>query len=77
MICIYKYTNKINKKAYIGLTNDMDRRRREHRLVARKKKDNTYFHNALQKYGEDNFDFEILEVFKQEDRVLMGERESY
>lgn len=76
MIGIYKYTNKINNKVYIGLSNDIDRRRHEHMSHANNKAD-TYFHKALFKYGIENFDFEILECFETEDRQLMGEREQY
>ena len=56
---IYKYTNLINNKIYIGQTTQ--------RLEDRDKKhlgqinDNTYFHRALTKYGRKNFSLEIVE----------------
>lgn len=54
---IYKAVNKINKKIYIGQTiRSLKERKRDHI----KCEDNTYFHNALRKYGTDNFEwFEI------------------
>ena len=76
MIGIYKYTNKINNKSYIGLSNDIQRRKWEHQYKANIN-DRTYFHQALHKYGISNFDFEILETFENEDRELLGKREQY
>lgn len=55
---IYKITNKVNGKSYIGQTRyTLEFRWRQHQH----KKDNTYFHNAIKKYGVDNFTLEILE----------------
>lgn len=76
MIGIYKYTNKINGKIYIGLSNDIQRRKNEH-LTKANANDKVYFHQAIRKYGINNFDFEVLETFDIEDRNLMGEREKY
>lgn len=77
MIGIYKYTNKINNKSYIGLSNDIHRRCWEHICHSKAEKPSTHFHKALEKYGIENFDFEILETFESEDRILLGEREQY
>lgn len=55
---IYKITNKVNGKSYIGQTRyTLEFRWRQHIH----KKDNTYFHNAIKKYGFENFTLEILE----------------
>lgn len=55
---IYKITNKVNGKSYIGQTRyTLEFRWRQHLH----KKDNTYFHNAIRKYGSDNFQLEVLE----------------
>lgn len=55
---IYKITNKVNNKSYIGQTRyTIEFRWRQHLH----KKDNTYFHNALHKYGAENFTIDILE----------------
>lgn len=55
---IYKWTNKINGKAYIGKTIDEDRRKYQH--IYYKEKLDDYFHRALVKYGVDNFKYEVL-----------------
>lgn len=55
---IYKVTNKVNGKAYIGQTRyTVEFRWRQHQH----KKDNAYFHHAIQKYGADNFNVVVLE----------------
>lgn len=58
MYKIYKYTNLINGKIYIGQTKSSLKRR------AQKNGDNyrgsTYFYNAIQKYGWENFQSEII-----------------
>jgi group I intron endonuclease len=51
---IYKITNKINKKAYIGQT-IMSLKRRWTGHIYKSKKSNTPLHNAIKKYGADNF----------------------
>ena len=56
---IYKYTNKINNKIYIGQTRTKLETRHYKHLT--QLEDGTYFHRALKKYGEDNFDLEIIE----------------
>lgn len=53
---IYKYTNLINGKIYIGKTYRLNKRMCEHKY----RKDNTYFHNALKKYGFENFKYEVI-----------------
>lgn len=60
---IYKAINLINKKVYIGQTiNTLEYRKSQHnREVNSSKKKNSYFHNAINKYGFDNFIFEIIE----------------
>lgn len=56
---IYKYTNLINNKIYIGQTTQRleDRDKKHLQQVS----DNTYFHRALMKYGRKNFSLELVE----------------
>lgn len=55
---IYKITNKVTGLSYIGQTRyTVEFRWRQHQH----KKDNAYFHNAIQKYGAENFTVETLE----------------
>ena len=63
MIGIYKYTNRINGKSYIGQSVDIDSRKCSHKTSAFNQNCGDYssqFHCAIRKYGIDNFDFEIL-----------------
>lgn len=75
-ICgIYMIKNKVNNKAYIGQSNDIYGRWKEH--ICSLRKDNHYnnhLQRAWNKYGADNFDFIIIEECS-EDRL--DEREIY
>lgn len=67
---IYKYTNKVNHKIYIGQTNNPERRYNEH-LCGHKDK-TSLIDKAIEKYGISNFNFEIIEWTD-----YPNERESY
>lgn len=63
---IYKITNRINNKIYIGqTTKKVEQRLNKHISEAKCEIDgtrpNNYFHNALNKYGAENFIIEIIE----------------
>ncbi len=59
---IYKYTNTINGKIYIGLCKEISQRKRSHKSAAENGKTSCpLFYNAIRKYGYDNFTFEIIE----------------
>ena len=58
---LYKITNLINGKVYIGQSIHPDKRWWEHRNKAKKNFDKYPIHLAISKYGEKNFSFEILE----------------
>ena len=65
MPLIYKATNKINLKCYIGKTiKTLAQRKGDHVYEAKHKKTNFVFHKALMKYGIDNFDWEIIKECK-------------
>jgi group I intron endonuclease len=57
---LYKITNQINGKNYIGQTNDLKRRWRAHKNAALNNKPEQIIHYALIKYGIDNFKFEHI-----------------
>jgi len=57
---IYKATNKINNKIYIGKTiQTLNNRKKRHLYSSKIKK--YYFYNAINKYGFDNFNWEIID----------------
>lgn len=60
---IYKVTNLINGKIYIGQTINYKRRHKDHLSPRYIKKDNAaYFHKALNCHGEKNFIWEIIDT---------------
>lgn len=60
MGCVYRITNNVNRKTYIGMTSrGSSDRWWEHRNSA-KTGSNYFIHQAIRKYGEDNFSFEII-----------------
>ena len=60
MYYIYKIQNLINHKKYIGLTNNIDRRKNRHFSdLRRNKHDNNFLQKEFNIYGEDNFSFNI------------------
>lgn len=72
---IYKATNLINGKVYIGqTTKSLEERKAYHKRDA--KRINTYFYRAINKYGWENFKWEILEddISTRED---LDDREKY
>ena len=58
---LYKITNLINGKIYIGQTIHPKKRWWEHKQRAKTHYDNYPLHLAIDKYGEDNFKSEIIE----------------
>jgi len=73
---IYKVTNKINGKCYIGKTvkKYLSSRRSGH-IYEMKKGSKFYFHNSLRKYGKENFEWEIL--YECTDHDILKEKELY
>jgi len=74
---IYKATNIINNKLYIGKTiYTMDIRKKKHlSSVNTKKKLNYHFYNAIRKYGKENFKWEVIDVANTEQEL--NEKEKY
>lgn len=71
MMGIYKITNQINGKSYIGQSVHIERRWQEHKLPS----SNSRISLAIKKYGIENFTFEVLEEIK--DCSILTQRESY
>lgn len=68
---IYKATNKINGKVYIGqTTKTLEYRRKQHERDAMCiYKPSLYFHNALMKYGFENFLWEIIDTAESQEEL--------
>ncbi len=67
---IYKITNKLNGKAYIGFTtHSINERWRGHCSNARKK-NNNHFYNAIRKYAEDVWEHQLLYECEDEQWML-------
>lgn len=75
---IYKITNKLNNKIYIGMTKRTLEQRKADHLKAYKdqnKRDYNYkIYKAFRKYGIDNFEFSVVEQCKDNE---LGEKEKY
>ena len=63
MVGIYKITNNINNKIYIGQSVNILARWQQHKQA----NDNFPIHLAIRKYGIDNFSFEVIEECPQEE----------
>lgn len=69
---VYKHVNKINGKVYVGLTNNVKRRWRNSGYFY---KGSPYFKHAIDKYGWDNFEHEILFEHLTEEEAKQKETE--
>jgi group I intron endonuclease len=76
---IYKATNSVNDKVYVGFDSNWPRRIREHKTSAfnpNKQSFNHHFHNALRHYGFDKFVWEP--IYQSIDREhTLNEMERY
>ena len=76
---IYKVTNNINNKVYIGQTNNLQRRKNEHFNCIGDKNKLLYY--AIQKYGKENFSFECIEDlcedYNEKEKYWIKEYRSY
>jgi group I intron endonuclease len=65
---VYKITNNINGKSYIGFTgNTIFERFEQHKKDALKIRDNRKFYNAINKYGVDVWEIKLLETLDNAD----------
>lgn len=78
IIGIYKITNLINNKVYIGSSISIMNRFSTHkRLLIKNIHFNKHLQSSFNKYGISNFKFEILEDLKFIDKNLIQEREEF
>jgi group I intron endonuclease len=71
---VYKITNKINGKIYIGQTRMSLNKRWYYHLYSSKKKNDCVFSRAINKYGKNSFDIEILEIVEL---AVLTEKEQF
>lgn len=75
MIGIYKITNNINNKIYIGQSVNINNRLNWHKeLLQHNDHPNSHLQNSVNKYGFENFKFEIIEECDKND---LSVRERY
>ena len=74
---IYKVTNKENNKVYIGQTiQSLAERKNKHYYKARQENDyNTHFINALRKYPENSFIWEIIDQAESQEELDKKEKQ--
>lgn len=72
---VYKITNKLNNKIYIGITSQGAGVRYYKHLSDALHGSPFPIHNALQKYGKENFTLEIIELCDTSE--ILREREKY
>ena len=73
MIGIYLITNKLNGKKYVGQSCNIEKRWKKH-IANSKAGTKFHIHNAIKKYGVENFSFEVLEECPVD---KLNEREIY
>jgi group I intron endonuclease len=72
---VYRITNIVNGKSYIGSSVDVEKRFSEHkRTLKNGYHRNIYLQRAWWKYGEDAFKFEMLEEVLKEEFLLTREQ---
>lgn len=72
---IYKATNKVNGKCYIGQTkHGLEDRKKGHKNSAFSLNSPSRFSNALRKYGFVSFEWEVIDTAKDSDELTKKER---
>lgn len=76
-IGIYKITNLVNGKFYIGQSINIENRWKKHKQISNQENSPCYnypLYRSIRKYGIDNFSFEIIEICEKKD---LNDREIY
>jgi len=72
---IYKITNKINGKVYIGSSNKVNIRWNNHKSSLRNNRHaNEHLQRSWNRYGEESFIFEIIEAVEDDSQLLIREQ---
>jgi group I intron endonuclease len=71
---VYCFTNLINGRQYVGASNNIKRRHSEH-ISPKKRKLKYAIYQAFNKYGLENFRFEVLEIV--DDCTILFEKEIF
>ena len=71
MFFLYYIQNLINDKLYIGKTSNFSKRKSRHLRNSH----NVLLRRAVEKYGRENFSFEVFQCFDTEDEAYLAEEE--
>lgn len=72
---IYQIRNLVNGKVYIGSAVNLKKRIYRHQYELKKNKHtNDYLQKAWDKYGEENFSFEVIEIIDAKDSLIEREQ---
>jgi group I intron endonuclease len=72
---IYKIINVKNNKIYVGSAVNLRRRKNGHLMKLRKNEHkNIYLQNSFNKYGEENFKFEVIEYVDDKNNLIKREQ---
>lgn len=66
---IYKITNKINGKVYVGQTSESLSQRFSRHMGYQSKEHDSKFYRAIRKYGKDNFFIELLDTAETQEEL--------
>ena len=72
---VYRVINKLDGRSYIGMTiRTLKKRKVQHLIDARNKKDNYHFHRAIRKYGEESFEWKTIKKCKSIEELNQFEK---
>ena len=72
---VYQFKNKVNNKVYIGSSKNIYYRLKDHlKTLHANRHYNNYFQSSWNKYGEENFEFSILELCDVENILIIEQK---